>query len=351
MKPQATLLALIILLFGSRATQGQGFRGSTAAGPRSGAVGHAGTVSRSSSPNSAQSPRAFSTPGLIQQNPTVSAQRSRAGFVREPASPQPPSRVTALGSLPSHSARSSAGFAKVPFRHHRHPHFFRHRRILVIGVPSFTGTTIITNGGWTQQRMAGIPFSDGRTSTSSSDQWAPFDPTPQEVVEKMLGLAGVKKNDVVYDLGSGDGRVVITAAKKYGAKAVGFEIDPGLVKLARENVQREKLQNLVEIRQQDFMTAELSNATVVSLYLSYEGNLALRPKLTRELKPGARVVSYAYDMGDWQPKVMETYRDAAGDTHLLYLWQISEPPVYSENSVQILPPQSAGAGPLLIEVK
>jgi SAM-dependent methyltransferase len=199
--------------------------------------------------------------------------------------------------------------------------------------------------------MAGIPFTDGRTSTSSSDQWAPFDPTPQEVVEKMLGLAGVKKNDVVYDLGSGDGRVVITAAKKYGAKAVGFEIDPGLVKLARENVQREKLEKLVEIRQQDFMTADLSNATVVSLYLSYEGNLALRPKLTRELKPGARVVSYAYDMGDWQPKVMETYRDAAGETHLLYLWQISEPPLYSENSVQILPQQPAGAGPLLIEVK
>jgi SAM-dependent methyltransferase len=199
--------------------------------------------------------------------------------------------------------------------------------------------------------MAGIPFSDGRTSTSSSDQWAPFDPTPQEVVEKILGLAGVKKNDVVYDLGSGDGRVVITAAKKYGAKAVGFEIEPGLVKLARENVQREKLENLVEIRQQDFMTADLSNATVVSLYLSYEGNLALQPKITRELKPGARVVSYAYDMGDWQPKVMETYRDAAGETHLLYLWQISEPPLYSENSVQILPRQPAGTGPVLIEVK
>jgi SAM-dependent methyltransferase len=349
MKPQATLLALIILLFGSRAAQGQGFRGSTAAAPRSGTVGQAGSVSRSSSPTSPRPSRAFSAPGSNQQNPSLSVQRSRSGFIREPASPQTASSVTALGPLPSHSARSSAVFAKVPFRHHRHPHFFRHRRILIIGVPSFTGTTIVTNGGWTQQRMAGIPFSDGRTS--SADQWAPFDPTPQEVVEKILALAGVKKNDVVYDLGSGDGRVVITAAKKYGAKAVGFEIDPGLVKLARENVQREKLEKLVEIRQQDFMTADLSNATVVSLYLSYDGNLALRPKLARELKPGARVVSYAYDMADWQPKVMETYRDAAGETHLLYLWQISEPPLYSENSVQILPQQPAGAGPLLIEVK
>ena len=83
------------------------------------------------------------------------------------------------------------------------------------------------------------------------------------------------------------------------------------------------------------MTADLSPATVVTLYLSYDGNLAVRPKLTRELKPGARVVSYAFDMGDWQPKVVESYRDAAGDTHLLYLWQISDPQSYSRNSSQV----------------
>jgi tRNA A58 N-methylase Trm61 len=151
----------------------------------------------------------------------------------------------------------------------------------------------------------------------------------------MLAVAAVKQSDVIYDLGSGDGRVLIAAAKKYGAKAVGFEIDPGLVKLARENVRREDLEKLVEIRQQDFMTADLSPATVVTLYLSYDGNLAVRPKLTRELKPGARVVSYAFDMGDWQPKVVESYRDAAGDTHLLYLWQISDPQSYSRNASQV----------------
>src|SRR6266496_3970432 len=91
----------------------------------------------------------------------------------------------------------------------------------------------------------------------------PYVPTPQEVVERMLDLAQVKKGDVVYDLGSGDGRVVIAAAKKYGVKAVGFEIDPGLVKLAQENVRQQGVEKLVEIRQQDFMTADLSKATVV----------------------------------------------------------------------------------------
>jgi len=154
----------------------------------------------------------------------------------------------------------------------------------------------------------------------SADQLAPFDPTPQEVVEHLLALAGVRKGDVVYDLGSGDGRVVIAAAKQFGVKAVGFEIDPGLVKLARENVRKQGVEKLVEIHQQDFMTANLAPTSVVTLYLSGDGNLALRPALMHQLKPGARVVSYGFDMGDWAPKIMETYRDRAGDSHLLYLW-------------------------------
>ncbi len=152
----------------------------------------------------------------------------------------------------------------------------------------------------------------------------------------MLVLAGVKKGDVVYDLGSGDGRVVIAAARIYGVKAVGLEIDPGLVKLARENVREQGLEKLVEIRQQDFLSADLSGATVVTLYLSYDGNLALRPKLMRELKPGARVVSYIFDMGDWPAKIAEAYRDAAGNTHMLYLWQITEPRLYGDAAVEIL---------------
>jgi len=148
----------------------------------------------------------------------------------------------------------------------------------------------------------------------------------------MLALAGVKKGDVVYDLGAGDGRMVIAAAKKYGVKAVGFEIDPGLVKLARENVRKQGVEKLVEIRQQDFMKANLSPATIVTLYLSYDGNLAVRSRLMDQLRPGARVVSYTFDMGDWAPKITEAYRDAAGDTHLLYYWEISSPEMYGDNS-------------------
>jgi SAM-dependent methyltransferase len=180
---------------------------------------------------------------------------------------------------------------------------------------------------------------------------APFDPAPQEVVQRMLTLAGVKKGDVVYDLGSGDGRILIAAAKKYGVRGVGFEIDPGLVKLARENARREGVEKLVEIREQDFLTADLSPASVVTLYLSYDGNLAVRPQLLQQLKPGARVVSYVFDMGDWQPKIAETYRDGAGDSHPLYLWRIGEPMVFSDNSPQILQPQPNRDGSLIIEVK
>jgi SAM-dependent methyltransferase len=206
---------------------------------------------------------------------------------------------------------------------------------LIIEVPSFTTTIVTTNfvptGGWVERRVVGDLSADARLR--SAGEWAPFDPTPQEVVERMLALAGVKKGDMVYDLGSGDGRLLITAAKKYGVRAVGYEIDAGLVKLARENVRKQGVEKLVEIRQQDLMTADLSKATVVTLYLSFDGNRALKPKLIRELKPGARVVSYTFDLGeDWPPKIVETYRDEGGDTHLLYLWQVSDLPLYSENS-------------------
>ena len=117
-------------------------------------------------------------------------------------------------------------------------------------------------------------------------------------MERLSVLAKVKEGDTVYDLGSGDGRVVIAAAKKFGVKAVGFEIDPDLVKLARENMHKQGVEKLVEIRQQDFTSANLSPASVVTLYLSSDGNPAVRPALMRKLKPGARIVSYGFDMGE-----------------------------------------------------
>lgn len=106
----------------------------------------------------------------------------------------------------------------------------------------------------------------------------------------MLVVAGVGRDDVLFDLGSGDGRMLVAAAKRSGVKAVGFEIDPALVQLSREIIERENLAGLVQVRLQDFMTAELSSATVVTLYLSQDGNAALKPLLLRQLRPGARVV-------------------------------------------------------------
>jgi SAM-dependent methyltransferase len=145
----------------------------------------------------------------------------------------------------------------------------------------------------------------------------PFVPSPQSVVDKMIDLAGVKKGDVVYDLGSGDGRIVIAAAKK-GARAVGFEIDPDLVAESRANIQKAGVQESAEIRNQDILTVDLSGASVVTMYLLPDVNLKLRPNLQKQLKPGSRIVSHSFDMGDWKADKVE---QVEGRT--IYLWTIS----------------------------
>lgn len=157
-----------------------------------------------------------------------------------------------------------------------------------------------------------------------SKKIVPFVPTPQDVVERMLELAQVKKGDVVYDLGSGDGRIVITAAKKYGVKAVGFEIDPDLLKQSRESIKKEGLAHLAEIREQDILTVNLGPASVVTMYLLPEVNLRLRPNVWRQLKPGSRVVSHDFDMGDWKPVKTESIKDKSGWDHTLYLWHVTD---------------------------
>jgi SAM-dependent methyltransferase len=149
-----------------------------------------------------------------------------------------------------------------------------------------------------------------------SKKIVPFVPSPQDVVDKMIELADVKPGDVVYDLGSGDGRIVITAAKK-GAKAVGFDIDGDLIKQSRANIQKAGVQNSAEIRQQDILTVDLSPASVVTMYLLPDVNLKLKPHLLSQLKPGSRVVSHAFDMGDWKPDKVERVN---GRT--IYLWTI-----------------------------
>ena len=132
-------------------------------------------------------------------------------------------------------------------------------------------------------------------------------PTPQEVVEDMLRLADVKQGDVLYDLGSGDGRIAVTAARKYGVRAVGIDIDPERIREANENARQNGVQKLVQFRQQDLFAADFREASVVTLYLLPDLNLKLLPRLQAQLKPGTRVVSHQFDMGDWRPdKVLES---------------------------------------------
>ncbi len=127
-------------------------------------------------------------------------------------------------------------------------------------------------------------------------------PTPQEVVDEMLKVADVKKGDVIYDLGSGDGRIVITAAQKYGVRGVGIDIDPQRIKEANENAEKAGVTKLVKFLNQDLFETDIREATVVTLYLLPELNVRLKPKLMRDLKPGTRIVSHAFDMGDWKPE-------------------------------------------------
>jgi len=151
---------------------------------------------------------------------------------------------------------------------------------------------------------------------------APFVPTPEEVVVRMLELAEIRPGDILYDLGSGDGRIVVAAAKRYGIKAVGFEIDPALVRESRNTIKQEGLENLVEIRDEDILSLDFSPASVVTMYLYPGANLRLRPAIKSQLKPGSRVVSHQFTMGDWTPVKTEQLKDATGLTRTIYLWRI-----------------------------
>lgn len=150
---------------------------------------------------------------------------------------------------------------------------------------------------------------------------APYVPTPQEVVERMLTLAGVTKSDVVVDLGCGDGRIPITAAKIYGARGIGVDIDPQRIAEATANARRERVDHLVTFRLENALTTDLSTATVVTTYLLTASNLRLRPILTGALKPGARIVAHNFGFGDWVPEKVETFTDSAKQRRTLYLWR------------------------------
>ncbi len=161
--------------------------------------------------------------------------------------------------------------------------------------------------------LAGIP----RAVLAQRTPDVIFVPTAFETVTTMLKLAAVTRDDIVYDLGCGDGRFVVTAAKQFGARGVGIDIDPERIREARELAARTGTEDRVRFIEGDLFKTNISEATVVTLYLLTRLNLKLRPKLMRELNPGTRVVSHAFDMGDWQPE-----KTGNVGSSLIYLWRI-----------------------------
>ena len=168
------------------------------------------------------------------------------------------------------------------------------------------------------------------SEVSFAQDTIPFVPSPMHVVQRMLDVAEITPGDILYDMGSGDGRVVIEAAKKYGIRAVGVDLNPDLVAKARENAAKEGVSHLVEFRAQDGLTVDISEASVVTLYMFKWFNNALRPKL-QQLKPGARVIAHDFDIDEWKPTRIEYVKSPEdgsdyAESRTLYIWVIGDKP-------------------------
>ena len=165
-----------------------------------------------------------------------------------------------------------------------------------------------------------------QTSRPKHQVDVPYVPTTEEAVKAMLKLADVKPADIVYDLGCGDGRIVIAAAKEYGAHGVGIDINPERIQQPEANAKKAGVEKLVRFEENDLFDADIHDATVVTLFLLESVNLRLRPKLLRDLKPGTRIVSNTFNMGDWKPDKEMNVGDASEETfsHRLYLWIVPQ---------------------------
>jgi len=155
-----------------------------------------------------------------------------------------------------------------------------------------------------------------------TDGEVPFVPTPPEVIDRMLAMARVQRGDVIYDLGSGDGRIIIRAALKYGVRGVGIEIDPDLVRKAQEEARRQKVDQLVEFRAEDALAVDVSPATVVTLYMLPEFNAKLRSRFDRQLRPGSRVVSHDFEIQGWVPDRVEKVKGDFVHDHTILLFEV-----------------------------
>ncbi|WP_043392258.1 SAM-dependent methyltransferase [Archangium violaceum] len=168
---------------------------------------------------------------------------------------------------------------------------------------------------------ASVPPNLGRSELPERAPDVPYVPTPQPVVDAMLEVADVKPGDVLYDLGSGDGRIVVTAAQRFGVRGVGIDINPERVQEAEANARAAGVERLTEFRQEDIFKADFGEATVVTMYLLPSVNNRLKPKLLNELKPGTRIVSHAFDIEGWEPeRIIET------DGRTIYFWVVPETP-------------------------
>jgi len=191
----------------------------------------------------------------------------------------------------------------------------RRRLVLLLGAVALG---MLAAGG-----DAGRAFAQAAASRAPD---VPYEPTPHKVVAQMLRLAQVREGDVVYDLGCGDGRIVIAAVKEYGARGVCVDIDPQRIRESRVNATAAGVMERIRFLEQDLFATEIREATVVMLFLWPEVNLKLRPKLWQELRPGTRVISYIHDMGDWTPQQTITVQGRAGERRI-YLWTIGSPQV------------------------
>lgn len=193
--------------------------------------------------------------------------------------------------------------------------------LLVVGLLGMTAGTPSASWGQVPDTAGGVTVREQRPQAQGEEAAVPYVTTPPAVVDAMLSMAGVTNTDVVYDLGSGDGRIPIRAAKEFGARGVGIEIKPELVQKARARARADGVEDRVEFRRQDLFEADIGEATVVTLYLLPHVNRKLRPKLFRGLEPGTWVVSHGFDMGAWTPI---STREVQG--RRLYLWRIPEEP-------------------------
>ena len=169
--------------------------------------------------------------------------------------------------------------------------------------------------------IGALLFALGLVWTQTTSR-APFVSTPPDVVDRMLKLANVGPGDVVYDLGCGDGRIVIAAAQKFGARGVGVDLDPLRVQEAQANARNAGVEHLVSFRVQDALDTDVSEASVVTLYLVSALNVKLAPRLMAQLRAGSRVVSHNFAMGDWQPDTVDVFTSADRVSRTLYRWNI-----------------------------